>query len=115
MRWRRRAVDALALLGGGMLLVLVVIALQPRLQSVLEYRLLQLVDVSRTVDTADDFSPKQSRVTRWLGRRYRVARQPMRALVAEAYALGEHDCLQSHSKNIVLTHKFVNKTTLAFS
>jgi hypothetical protein len=25
------------------------------------------------------------------------------------------DCLQSHSKNIVLTHKFVNKTTLAFS
>lgn len=89
MNWRHRAVDGLALLGGGMLLVLVVIALQPRLQSVLEYRLLQLVDVSRTVDTADDFSPEQSRVTRWLGRRYRVARQPMRALVAEAYALGE--------------------------
>lgn len=98
MTYQQRVVDALAIVGGAMLLVAVVIALQPRLQSVLEYRLLQLVDVSRSVETADDFSAEQSRVTRWLGRQYRVGRQPMRALVAEAYALGE----QWHMDPLVL-------------
>lgn len=42
-----------------------------------------------TVGSLRDLTEQQARVTQWLSRRYRVAPEPLAALVSEAYAIGE--------------------------
>lgn len=46
-----------------------------------------------TVKDPRTLSPEQLLVTRWLGRKYRVSAEPLAALVAEAWTLGERSQL----------------------
>lgn len=47
------------------------------------------VPVPDTAQNLAQLSPEQLAVTRWLGRKYRVAMEPLGSVVAEAWALGE--------------------------
>ncbi|MEW5885352.1 MAG: transglycosylase SLT domain-containing protein [Pseudomonadota bacterium] len=100
---------SLLLLGLALVLALVLalgaLALQPQLRQGLEYHALdwllqrQLAAQEVTVEpgaiervtVADpsDLTGQQQRVADWLSRKYRVAKEPMSALVAEAYVVGE--------------------------
>jgi len=96
---------SLLLLGLALVLALGALALQPQLRQGLEYHTLgwllqrQLAALEVTVEpraiervtVADpsDLTGQQQRVADWLSRKYRVAKEPMSALVAEAYVVGE--------------------------
>jgi soluble lytic murein transglycosylase-like protein len=46
-----------------------------------------------TTQSLEDLTPDQAAVTRWLSRKYRVSSEPMGAMVAEAWRLGERSQL----------------------
>ena len=101
--------NSMALLGLLLAVVLVVFGARADLRTTAEERLLSWllerqeatqtvereVDVEPTaierVTAADigDLTEQQAKVTQWLSRKYRVAPEPLAALVAEAYEVGE--------------------------
>jgi len=100
---------SLAVVGLAVVLVGVTFLARPGLQVaaseiLLGWLELRMVDVSDTIETANAASrtttqnpktpsPEQLTVTRWLGRRYRVANEPLAAMVSQAWALGERSQL----------------------
>lgn len=101
--------NGLALLGTVAAVALLVFGMRADLRSTAEERLLswllerqeaqQIVErevdveptaVERvTVASLRDLTDQQAKVTQWLSRKYRVAPEPLAALVTEAYAIGE--------------------------
>ena len=96
---------SLLLLGLALVLALGALALQPQWRAGLEHHalgwLLQRQQATQevtiepgaiervTVADPSDLSAQQQRVASWLSRKYRVAKEPMSALVAEAFVVGE--------------------------
>lgn len=101
------AQKALALLGLAVLLFLLVLVLHSGLRKTSEDHLMDwlqtrqfgapledpspLVTVGRATATdPQTLSAQQAAVTEWLSRRYRIAPEPLSALVLEAYQIGHH-------------------------
>lgn len=100
--------NGMALLGAGFAALVVALAVQSELRTDLEQQLLSwLQERQDSVEVADTASPlaedsddrlavasppllpkQQAAVTQWLSRKYRVAPEPLGALVAEAFAVG---------------------------
>jgi len=100
---------SLAVVGLAVVLVGLTFVARPGLQVaasevVLGWLELRMVDVSDTLETADaasrattqnpkTLSAEQMTVTRWLGRKYRVAHEPLAAMVSQAWTLGQRSQL----------------------
>lgn len=96
--------QAMALLGVATLTGVLLLAIQPQLRAELERGVTdwlldrQMVGEGDSTEPAvpervlaanlQDLPPEQVRVAHWLARKYRVASEPIGALVAEAYQLG---------------------------
>lgn len=99
--------NGMVLLGGGLAAVVIALAMKSDLRSGLEQQLLSwLQERQDSAVVADDPTPpdegddrtavapppllpkQQAAVTQWLSRKYRVAPEPLGALVAEAFAVG---------------------------
>jgi hypothetical protein len=101
--WLRDALHithhSMAVFGMALVLVLAVIMIKPSWRSAAETELLGWLMDRQTLDiqpldrvvVADpaELPENQALVTDWLSRKYRVAREPMSAIVAEAYRYGK--------------------------
>jgi soluble lytic murein transglycosylase-like protein len=99
----------LALFGLAVVLVSLAFSVRPDLQSSASDALLGWLEIRQsegqepapernaanrsTVKDPQSLTPEQLLVTRWLGRKYRVSAEPLAALVAEAWTLGERSQL----------------------
>jgi soluble lytic murein transglycosylase-like protein len=88
---------SLALVGMVLLAVVLTFATRPSLQTSASEWLMGWISsrqegsLSQTVEA---LLPEQARVTHWLSRKYRVSPQPLSALVAEAWQLGQLSQIQ---------------------
>lgn len=83
---------SLALLGLILLAVVLTFATRPQLQTSASEWLMGWLSSRQDPVLAlalESVQPEQARVTRWLSRQYKVAPQPLHALVAEAWQIGQ--------------------------
>ena len=83
---------SLALVGLTVLAVVLTFAARPSLQTSASEWLMGLLTSRQDeplAQTVQELLPEQAKVTHWLSRKYKVAPQPLSAMVAEAWQLGQ--------------------------